>query len=678
MAITDIGFLTRPVGYSNGGDVFTPNMATEDLGILENDPVMLDQAIKEFDAGQYIKNITKDADFKQLSDDVTDRAVSEVSNAVSDYLKKKGYKITFDVKGFTNWVMGKNPDGSSKFTKTKDGNFQLPKDYAKKNREQLSAIFGKTPAGFVKKYITRQLLGITREVAPNLVESISNYFQDDPETQLEKSKIDENYFANLAGSDGDRKERMAYRETVKTEEDVIKFLENYKAFDDLKKEKGTNIRIDINAPGLTDEFSNIYNQQNIFKNEYIKSIIGENKFKAILKQSNVSPETKKYMQTLGKSKVNPMLDNYVNRAEIVLRNYKETNPEATGYELKISNLGDLDIDDLLLSDPELAKYLTGEADVKISGVDAPKGIVASRNVRLDTNRKNEIIARLKKEGVLKELELDQYSIHGTASKKTTDQQVLQYLEDNPDVLSINNRTNLIKDILTPGQRKPIMDVLNQVKEQTKDLGLDYTGKTELNNRIPTNLVQHMNRMLRVGLKRGLTIQEVVDKINTQINDPDFLDKFVPIMKEKVRLRDKIQFYKSKGVELDDVVLAHMKAIAEDLDLSLKFDNVFIGNAKPNSKEGNLISRASQIKKQLQQKNISEEKIIQLKEELEDVQFRAVEMQKHIRIDDLSQFEKDVDEKFKETMKINQMISTQMRDGGIVSINKMIEPLRAER
>ena len=67
-----------------------------------------------------------------------------------------------------------------------------------------------------------------------------------------------------------------------------------------------------------------------------------------------------------------------------------------------------------------------------------------------------------------------------------------------------------------------------------------------------------------------------------------------------------------------------------------------------------------------------------KEELEDVKFRAVEMQKHIRIDDLSQFEKDVDKKFKETMEINQMIATQMRDGGIVSINKMIEPLRAER
>ena len=205
------------------------------------------------------------------------------------------------------------------------------------------------------------------------------------------------------------------------------------------------------------------------------------------------------MQTLGKAKVKPELDNYVGMAETVLRNYKEANPEATGYELKISNLGDLDIDDLLLSDPELAKYLTGEANIIISGVDAPKGIVASRNVRLDTNRKNEIIARLKKEGVLKELGLDQYSIHGTASARTTDKQVLQYLEDNPDVLSINNRTNLITDILTPSQRKPILDVLNQVREQTKDLGFDYTGKTELNNRIPANLVQHMNRMLRVGL-----------------------------------------------------------------------------------------------------------------------------------------------------------------------------------
>ena len=155
MAISGINFLTRPLRYSNGGDVFTPNVATEDLGILENDPVMLDQAIKEFDPVKYFQNLTKDADYKAASDMATDRAVGEVSNAVSDYLKKKGYKITFDAKGFANWLMGKNPDGSSKFTKTKDGNFKVPKDYAKKNRQQLNAIFGKTPAGFVKKYLFR-------------------------------------------------------------------------------------------------------------------------------------------------------------------------------------------------------------------------------------------------------------------------------------------------------------------------------------------------------------------------------------------------------------------------------------------------------------------------------------------------------------------------------------------
>ena len=338
----------------------------------------------------------------------------------------------------------------------------------------------------------------------------------------------------------------------------------------------------------------------------------------------------------------------------------------------------MDIDDLLLSDPELAKYLTGEIDIKKQIEGAPVGIVASRNIRLNTNRKNTIINRLKKEGVFEKLGLDQYSIKGPASARSTDPQVLQYLEDNPEVLSINNTTNLFQKILTPDQRKPILDILTKTREQSKDLGLDYTGKIELNTRVDGNIQMNINRMLRAGLRRGLTIQEIVDKINTQINDPDFLDKFVPIMKEKVRLRDKIKFYKSKGVELDDVVLAHMKAVAEDLDLSLRFDNVFIGNAKPNSREGNLLSRISQIKKELQQKNISEEKRIELSEKLDTMVYEATEMQKHIRIDDLSQFEKDADEKFKEVMEINQMISTQMRDGGIVSINKMIEPLRAER
>ena len=90
MAITDIGFLTRPVGYSNGGDVFNPNIASQDLGSLESDPVMLDQAIKEFDPVKYLQNITQDADPKKASEMVQDRAVGEVTNALSDYLKKKG------------------------------------------------------------------------------------------------------------------------------------------------------------------------------------------------------------------------------------------------------------------------------------------------------------------------------------------------------------------------------------------------------------------------------------------------------------------------------------------------------------------------------------------------------------------------------------------------------------
>ena len=415
-------------------------------------------------------------------------------------------------------------------------------------------------------------------------------------------------------------------------------------------------------------------------------MIGERNFGTLLQRAlqlpaeegGVTEETSKFMQSLGKSKASAIMDNMLERAEIVLTNYAQSNPEATGYELKISNLGDLDIDDLLLSDPELAKYLTGEIDIKKQIEGAPVGIVASRNIRLNTNRKNTIINRLKKEGVFEKLGLDQYSIKGPASARSTDPQVLQYLEDNPEVLSINNTTNLFQKILTPDQRKPILDILTKTREQSKDLGLDYTGKIELNTRVDGNIQMNINRMLRAGLRRGLTIQEIVDKINTQINDPDFLDKFVPIMKEKVRLRDKIKFYKSKGVELDDVVLAHMKAVAEDLDLSLRFDNVFIGNAKPNSREGNLLSRISQIKKELQQKNISEEKRIELSEKLDTMVYEATEMQKHIRIDDLSQFEKDADEKFKEVMEINQMISTQMRDGGIVSINKMIEPLRAER
>ena len=185
--ITNIDFLTRPISrYDNGGEVFNPNIATQDLGTLEEDPILLDQAMKEFNLGEYYKNLTKDADYKQLSEDVTDRAVGEASGAFGEYLKKKGYKITFDAKGFKNWLMGKNPDGSSKF---KDG--KLPKDWAKQNRKQLSKVLSYTPAGALKKFVVRQLMGITREVAPNLVKSVTDYFNEDTKPDYYTARQDQ-------------------------------------------------------------------------------------------------------------------------------------------------------------------------------------------------------------------------------------------------------------------------------------------------------------------------------------------------------------------------------------------------------------------------------------------------------------------------------------------------------
>lgn len=47
----------------------------------------------------------------------------------------------------------------------------------------------------------------------------------------------------------------------------------------------------------------------------------------------------------------------------------------------------------------------------------------------------------------------------------------------------------------------------------------------------------------------------------------------------MQLQDKIDYYKSKGVDLDDVNLSHMTAVVDDIDITFKLNNIFIGAAK---------------------------------------------------------------------------------------------------
>jgi|TARA_A100000172_G_C3037792_1_gene109186 hypothetical protein len=170
--ITNISFLTRPVqGYDNGGEIVNPNTAAQDLGISDS---LTQDTITTFKPAQYLKNLIDQQverigpeNLQDMSNRVTNRAVSEVSDRIAEMLKNKGYKISFDWKGFTNWMLGKDAQGNPK-----------PFKSAKQNRQALKDFINKTPAGGARKIIIREGLNLVNQIAPNLSDTVKDAWSE--------------------------------------------------------------------------------------------------------------------------------------------------------------------------------------------------------------------------------------------------------------------------------------------------------------------------------------------------------------------------------------------------------------------------------------------------------------------------------------------------------------------
>jgi len=170
--ITNISFLTRPVqGYDNGGEIVNPNTAAQDLGISDS---LTQDTITTFKPAQYLKNLIDQQverigpeNLQDMSNRVTNRAVSEVSDRIAQTLKNKGYKISFDWKGFTNWMLGKDAQGNPK-----------PFKSAKENRQALKNFIDKTPAGGARKIIIREGLNLVNQIAPNLSDTVKDAWSE--------------------------------------------------------------------------------------------------------------------------------------------------------------------------------------------------------------------------------------------------------------------------------------------------------------------------------------------------------------------------------------------------------------------------------------------------------------------------------------------------------------------
>ena len=118
----------------------------------------------------------------------------------------------------------------------------------------------------------------------------------------------------------------------------------------------------------------------------------------------------------------------------------------------------------------------------------------------------------------------------------------------------------------------------------------------------------------------------------------------------------------------------MTAVVDDIDLTFKLNNIFIGAAKKNKEEQNYANKIRRLKSQLQGRGgiqlIGKNQAKQVSDEIDQLEFEIEELGLRRPIE--ADFESGIDDQFKSTMQQNLEISEQMKDGGFASIEEVLE------
>jgi len=419
----------------------------------------------------------------------------------------------------------------------------------------------------------------------------------------------------------------------------------------------------ITSPEVLMKFADIYNKQDPFATQYLSTILGKNVFDKLRNRSSlipveeggIKPESVSFYKA--QRKVDPKTDIVTAKAESILRNYKKFVPEATGYELKPNNLGEVDIDSLLSLDKDVKNYLS------VNGV-------------IDKNKKFALLNKLRNEGIIDELGLGEVFLMGPKTMSSSDPQILNYLAK-AKTGKLPKHFKYTQKILTEPQQIQLKNIYKNIAEIYKpmDLGRGMMKGDLLTKKTKELFENNVNRMIEHGIRRqGKTVDEVMTSLAKQTNDPDFYEKVIPLMIKKVQLQDKIDYYKSKGVDLDDVNLSHMTAVVDDIDLTFKLNNIFIGSAKKNREEQNYANKIRRLKAQLQGRGgiqlVSKNQAKQISDEIDQLEFEIDELGLRRPVE--ADFESGIDEQFKSMMEQNLEISEQMQDGGLVSFEEVLE------
>jgi len=478
------------------------------------------------------------------------------------------------------------------------------------------------------------------------------------------------YDIAVGNKEADRKDRISIRYQVSQNEDVKDFINL------VQNKEGR-----FYDEKVFSRFSDLYKQRNPMLVEYLRSVLGASVFNNIRQQSEKIPmeeggitQEDKDFYALVRNQTAPQqknMDVIFQRAEKILRDYKANNPTATGYEIKGNKVGDINIEDILFEDPKLKEYLTEAQPSLFKSKTQKDRSVTERGSR--TSKKTLIINTLREDGLFEELGLDKFFIMGAKIKPINDPRIDKYLAD-------NNIDKLPKDfdyssLLDQNEKLLLTEVQGQVGQLTSGTGV--------NKQVSDMVRNNVNRMLLYGLRDGKTMAEVMESFKKQTADDSFLREVVPLMIETVKTKNYITgLNKDLGLDLDNVVLSHSQGVIKDIDLTFKINNLFTGSEKLNQEEST-IQRAIQKQKDiLNKKNVSDEEILEANKEIKNLEasleskgyYDSVESPSPASVS--AEQEKQIKRAISEAM-FNEPTYFK-KDGGIISINKMIRPLNAQR
>ncbi len=440
-------------------------------------------------------------------------------------------------------------------------------------------------------------------------------------------------FKNILINPDQRKDRIILNGFYFKDQPTIDFAKSIKASFDKPKEfvdmqnitGATNVQgLSVPLPKFTNDqlkqFATLYNSENPFLLSSLRYHMGDGAFQAVqrkaLSNKFINNDTGKRISTLFSSIPSPEKDAAVQRAYVVLQNYKKMVPKATGAELRLgpNNLGEFDINQLLLQDDVLSKFLVKDG-------------------KLSTFRRQQILKQLNREGLIKELGLDKFYLKGGNPKVigTDDPKLQQFLIDQSKTSNPTLKTSQMLNVLNEPQyevyQKMRDNVKNIIGKQDPPLIREIMpGSKSFYSRVDDIINYNFGRMMKFGIREGRNVDDIFNSFQEQINDPDFYSKVVPLILKKVKLQDKITFNQKKyGLDIDDVHLAHKGAVVDNIDTTFKLSNIFIGNAKLNNEERALAKKIRSLKTILQQKGgkrlfLSEEAEENIKREIKDLEF----------------------------------------------------------